>query len=228
MKITVFRYNPQKDNEPRYEDYVIREYEKHMKIIDALNYVNSEYGANIAFRSSCRAGQCGSCALRANKKPVLACRTDVEDGILLEPLRNFPVIKDLAVATQMSYPRIRALRPFIHRGTKKSDTLEPMLLRDLKRISKLKDCIECYSCMSVCPVFTNTKEFAGPLLFRILARFHHDVRDNLGRLTIAVEEGLYLCTSCGACLVACPEGIDTNKEIEKMQTLVYESSKTKN
>ncbi len=223
MKITVFRYNPQEDNEPHYEEYEIREYEEHMKIIDALNYINSEYGANIAFRSSCRAGQCGSCAIRANKKPVLACRTDVEDGMLLEPLRNFSVIKDLVVATQMSYPRIRALRPFIHRGTREVEGLEPIMLRDLKRISKLKDCIECYSCMSVCPVVTNTKEFAGPLLFRILARFHHDVRDKLSRLTIAVEEGLYLCTTCGACKVACPESIATNKEIEEMRTLVYES-----
>ncbi len=224
MRITVFRYNPQEDEKPRYEEYVIEHVEEHMKIVDALNYINEQYGANIAFRSSCRAGQCGSCAILVNKKPKLACRTDVEDGMILEPLRNYPVIKDLVVATQLGYPKIRSLRPYLHRGTRGKQSLQPLLLRDFKRMSKLKDCIECFCCMSICPVLENTKEFAGPLPFRVISRFVHDPRDKLDRLPIAVEEGLYLCTTCGACWVVCPEEIPIFKEIVELRELVYESS----
>ena len=222
MKITVFRYNPQEDDEPRYESYEI-EHHPHMKIIDALQQVNERYGANIAYRSSCRAGQCGSCAVLANHKPVLACRTDVGDEMLLEPLKNFPVIKDLVVATQKSYRRIASLRPYLHRGRKKADGIERFLAKDLRRLEKLKSCIECSSCLSSCPSHTHSKEFAGPMLFRIIARFVHDPRDDLNRLAIAVEEGLYLCTTCGTCREVCPEEIPTNEEIQEMRRLVYEA-----
>ena len=226
MKITVFRYNPQTEDEPRYESYEI-EHHPHMKIIDALQQINERYGANIAYRSSCRAGQCGSCAVLANRKPVLACRTDVTEGMLLEPLRNFPVIKDLVVATQKSYGKVASLRPYLHRTKKREAKIEKILLKDLKRLEKLKTCIECSSCMSSCPSHTHSKEFAGPMLFRLIARFVHDPRDKLDRLPIAVEEGLYLCTTCGTCREVCPEEIPTNEEIQEMRRLVYEAIKGK-
>jgi len=221
MNIKVYRFNPLKDKEPYYEEYEV-EHREHMKVLDALDYMNRELGANLAYRSSCRAGQCGACAVRANSKPCLACRRDVEEGMVIEPLRNFPVLKDLVVATGKSYPRMSSLRPYLHRGSRRPDKLEALSQEDLERISNLKDCLQCFSCMSACPVVASSREFAGPLLFRLLARFLHDPRETLDRLPIAVEEGLYLCTTCGACYASCPEEIPTNEEILEMRRMVYE------
>lgn len=225
MKLKVFRYDPAEDEEARYEEYEIPMREEHMKVIDALNLINSSQSAGIAFRSSCRAGQCGSCAVRVNKVPRLACRTDVEEGMVLEPLRNFPVLKDLVVASERRYPRMGTLRPYLHRGSRVQDTLEPIKPEALERISKLKDCILCFSCMSICPVLSKTREFSGPMLFRTIARFLHDPRERLERLPIAVEEGLYLCTTCGACEAVCPEDIATSREIVEMRSMVYGAEK---
>ncbi len=220
MKLTVFRYNPQVDEKPRYESYEV-EHHPHMKIIDALQQINERYGANIAYRSSCRAGQCGSCAVLANRKPVLACRTDVEDGMLLEPLKNLPVIKDLAVALQSARPKVASLRPYLHRGGSVPGGVERIELSRLRALEKPKSCIECWCCMSTCPAHTHSKEFAGPALFRLISRFVHDPRDVLDRLGIAVSEGLYLCTTCGTCRAVCPQGIDVTEEIRQLRHRVY-------
>lgn len=221
MKITVFRYNPQEEDEPYYETYEIKETEPHMKILDALNYINEKYGANIAFRSSCRAGQCGSCAILANKRPLLACRADVEDGMVLEPLKNMSVIRDLVTSSEGTYKKIRGLRSYLHRGTEKVDGFEKIGLRVNNKLDKVKSCIECFSCMSGCPVVSRSKEFAGPTLMRLISKFALDPRDRLNRLPIAIEEGLYMCTTCGLCKEVCPQDIPSNKSVEDLREEVF-------
>jgi fumarate reductase (CoM/CoB) subunit B len=93
IKVNVLRQDPQKGEKPHLESYNVSKKDK-MKILDALNYINNEYNANIAYRCSCRAGQCGSCALKMNGKVVLACKAEIEDNAVIEPL-DFDVIKDL-------------------------------------------------------------------------------------------------------------------------------------
>ena len=67
-----------------------------MKVLDALQAINEKYDADISFRSSCRAGQCGSCGILFKGNGALACQKEIKDGAIIEPL-NFPVIKDLIV-----------------------------------------------------------------------------------------------------------------------------------
>ena len=67
-----------------------------MKVLDALQAINEKYDADISFRSSCRAGQCGSCGILFKGNGALACQKEIKDGAIIEPLR-FPVIKDLIV-----------------------------------------------------------------------------------------------------------------------------------
>ncbi len=82
IKIKVLRYDPQEDEEPYFETYSLKEQDK-MKVLDALNYINHEHHAHLAYRSSCRAGQCGSCALKVNGEVVLACKAEIKDGDVL-------------------------------------------------------------------------------------------------------------------------------------------------
>ena len=98
INIKVLRYQPPQDKAPHLETYSVDKKEK-MKVLDALNYINQHHQAGIAYRSSCRAGQCGSCALKVNGEMALACKKEINDGDKIEPL-DFPVIKDLVVIGQ--------------------------------------------------------------------------------------------------------------------------------
>ena len=95
IKVYVSRFNSETDAEPHLECYEI-EKTPHMKVLDALQAINEKYDADISFRSSCRAGQCGSCGILFKGNGALACQKEIDDGAIIEPL-NFPVIKDLIV-----------------------------------------------------------------------------------------------------------------------------------
>jgi len=82
IEVKVSRYDPRKDVSPHLETYKINKKEK-MKVLDALNSINEEYDAQISYRCSCRAGQCGSCAVKVNGETVLACKAEIEDGDLI-------------------------------------------------------------------------------------------------------------------------------------------------
>jgi fumarate reductase (CoM/CoB) subunit B len=226
MRVRVLRYDPTTDAEPYYQEFRVDIKEKGIKVLGVLDSLNKEMGANIAFRSSCRSGQCGSCAMLIDNKPGLACRTTARNGMTLEPLKNFPVIKDLVVDLESTKERIRRLRPFLHRGTARfTGGIEPISLKKTK-FKEFKDCIECYSCLGGCPVKESDCEYAGPTLMRLIARFELDPRDRTDRLAMAVEEGLYKCTTCGKCTAVCPEGFRIHEDvIERMRERVYKRGK---
>ena len=98
IKAKVFRYNPDLDNKPYFQDFDI-EYESGMTVLDALLQIQDRYDSSLAFRWECRGGQCGSCAVKVNTIARIACRTKVEpdENLVLEPLEKMPVIKDLVV-----------------------------------------------------------------------------------------------------------------------------------
>ena len=95
ITVNVSRFNKETDSEPYFESYEI-EKTQGMKLLDALQAINEKYDADISFRSSCRAGQCGSCSVKYNGDGVLACQQEVEDNCKIEAA-NFPIIKDLIV-----------------------------------------------------------------------------------------------------------------------------------
>ena len=72
-------------------------YRKHMRVLDALNWIAENEATDLAFRWICGSKMCGSCALRMNGREVLACWEAVEPVMTIEPLRNLPVIRDLVV-----------------------------------------------------------------------------------------------------------------------------------
>lgn len=218
IKIKVLRYDPQVDEEPYFETYPIQEQDK-MKILDALNYINHEHHAHLAFRSSCRAGQCGSCALKVNGTVVLACKAEIKDGDVIEPL-DLPVIKDLVVDRSEVEEKVKNMALYLEGGCELPECpaiLDPQELADSK---KLRSCIECYSCLSACPVIGETNEFSGPYFMRYLSKFALDPRDCADRARDGMEEGLYCCTSCGKCGEVCPKEINTfGGAIEKLREI---------
>jgi len=217
IKVKVLRYDPEKDAEPYFETYEIEEKEK-MKLLDALNY-NEKYNANIAYRSSCRAGQCGSCALKMNNEVVLACKAEIEDKAVIEPL-DFDIVKDLVVDRSEIEERVKKMGLFLERTVEERDSPEILKPEEYADSKKLRGCIECFSCLSACPVIAETSEFSGPYFMRYLSKFGLDPRDEEDRAKIGYLEGLYCCTSCGKCAEVCPKEVSiVGGAIEKLREI---------
>jgi succinate dehydrogenase/fumarate reductase iron-sulfur protein len=97
IKVIVVRTNPETDMRPVKVTYDVPWQDK-MRVMDALNYIRENYDSSLAFRFSCRYyAKCGTCAAMVNGKPVLTCYEEAKDGMLVEPLANFPVVRDLVV-----------------------------------------------------------------------------------------------------------------------------------
>ncbi|MDD1775348.1 MAG: succinate dehydrogenase/fumarate reductase iron-sulfur subunit [Methanobacterium sp.] len=217
IEVKVLRFDPQTNGKPHLETYKIEKKEK-MKVLDALNEINEKYNAQISYRCSCRAGQCGSCALKVNGQIVLACKEEIADGDLIEPL-DFDVIKDLIVDRSAVDSRVGELD--LHIKDCNIYTCPAVINpEELENSKKLRSCIECLSCLSACPVLKETQEFAGPYFMRYLSKFALDPRDCADRARTGFDEGLYCCTSCGMCVEVCPKEINTfGGAIEKLREI---------
>ncbi|HTX61560.1 MAG TPA: fumarate reductase (CoM/CoB) subunit TfrB [Methanobacterium sp.] len=217
IEVQVLRFDPKKDAKSHLEKYKIEKKEK-MKVLDALNEINENYNAQISYRCSCRAGQCGSCALKVNGKIALACKEEIEDGDIIEPL-DFDVIKDLVVERSPIDRKVGDLKLYIDDCNVYTC---PAVIKpeELENSKKLRSCIECLSCLSACPVLKETQEFAGPYFMRYLSKFALDPRDCADRAKTGLDEGLYCCTSCGRCVEVCPKEINTfGGAIEKLREI---------
>ncbi|WP_321211630.1 fumarate reductase (CoM/CoB) subunit TfrB [Methanothermobacter sp. DP] len=215
INVKVLRFEPGVDEKPHLESYDIPSKEK-MKVLDALQLINKMYNANIAFRSSCRAGQCGSCAVKMNGEVVLACRAEVEDGAVIEPV-DLPVIKDLMVDRSEIEDKVRAMGLYLQSEARGIQRIRPEDYQDTK---KLRGCIECFSCISSCPVIKESTEYAGPYFMRYISKFAFDPRDEAERAAGGVEEGLYCCTTCGKCAEVCPKELNVPGDaIEKLRAM---------
>lgn len=215
INIRVLRFEPGVDEKPHLESYEIPSKEK-MKVLDALQLINKIHGANIAFRSSCRAGQCGSCAVKMNGEVVLACRAEVEDGAIIEPI-DLPVIKDLMVDRGEIEEKVKSMQLYLQASSEGIQRIRPEDYLDSK---KLRGCIECFSCISSCPVIKESSEYAGPYFMRYLSKFAFDPRDTGDRAQEGVDKGLYCCTTCGKCAEVCPKELNVPGDaIEKLRAM---------
>ena len=198
-----------------FEEYDVPE---NITVLDALNYINKTYNKNIQFRASCRAGQCGSCAMTINNEPKLACKTKVKDGMKIEPLEGFNVIKDLIVDRSPYYKKLHNLRNYLQQNVDEEEKITPNDIKDLKSI---RGCIDCLSCLSKCPA-RKFSEYPGPTLIRQLARFAYDPRDEGNREEEAYFENIYNCTTCGKCVEVCPKEIDiVHNAVEKFRAQLF-------
>jgi fumarate reductase (CoM/CoB) subunit B len=143
---------------------------------------------------------------------------------LLEPLYNFPVVRDLVVDLGPGQKRLEKLRPYLER-TSAPDIPERLSREEVSTAMELRSCLECFSCYSACPAVNSARQgFGGPIAMRELASFELDPRDKGDRVQIAISNGLYDCTSCGICKEVCiPKHIATRKKgVETLRALAAE------
>ena len=104
-KVTIYRFDPTKDAEPRYDVFEDVPY-KAMRVSDVLTYIYQNIDSSLAFRYSCRMGLCDACLMKVNGKVEVACKTPAEKEMLIEPVDKFVVLKDLVV--DFSQPKAKA------------------------------------------------------------------------------------------------------------------------
>jgi fumarate reductase (CoM/CoB) subunit B len=193
----------------RFETYQVP-YQKWMRVLDALNYVAEHDAPDLAYRWFCGTKMCGTCALRMNGREVLACWEAVEPEMIIEPLRNLPVIRDLVVDRSPYETRVAAFEPWIERGARYVGFPEPLSHKDIKNASKALDCISCMACYSACPVIGlgDLTDFAGPAPLVQLGQTALDPRNNPEKVRRALERsGIFNCVSCYKCEEVCPASI---------------------
>ncbi len=208
--------------EGRYETFEL-EYEEGMTLLTALQRIKESQDPSLTFRQFCRAGVCGTCAVSVNGFPKLACKEQIlpyammEREITVEPIDNFPLIKDLAVDHERELGKIRRLHLWI-RG--ENVRIFPEINR---KIEKAADCILCFACQSYCPQVLES-DYAGPLFFAKFYRFLEDPRERNRdyRLEEAFEGNLYHCLSCDKCNSTCPREVEPATLIRELMTYIKE------
>jgi fumarate reductase (CoM/CoB) subunit B len=209
LTVTVRRFDPDKDKESYLKTYTVKVNDG-ARVLHVLHAIHDTLDPTISYRYSCASGQCGSCAVRVNGEPVLACMEEARDNSTIEPL-NLPVKKDLITDIVPRLAMIASLAP-------RKEKLIPTRA-EVEAIKPLKTCIECLCCVSACPAVDVTK-FFGPTAMRQEMRLALDPRDSGDRVADAVRDGLFNCTTCQACWKVCPKEIETPaKAIEKLRAL---------
>ncbi|MGH2554849.1 MAG: succinate dehydrogenase/fumarate reductase iron-sulfur subunit [Actinomycetota bacterium] len=223
ITLRVTRYRPEQEAEPTVADYEVP-LRPEWTVLDGLNYIKDQHDGTLSYRWSCRMGICGSCGMTVNDDPKLTCGTFLTDyapgPIRVEPLRNFPVIRDLIVEIGDFLRKLVRVQPWLTRAHNRpidaGEYLQtPSQLDDYKQFSM---CINCMLCYSACPVVAKDPEFLGPAAIALAHRYNLDSRDQ-GRAerhrAIAVDWGIWDCTFVGECSVVCPKDVDPAAAIQR-------------
>ena len=183
---------------------------KRDSLLAILNYIKSKVDQTLSFRSGCRSGVCGSCSVTVNGIERLACKTHVNDGDVIAPLKNSPVIRDLVVDLSSQQ---KCLKDSSAQLELKSDAI--ISKEDEKAIDVQSNCILCNSCYSSCPVYEVNPEFKGPFALTRVYRYVNDKKESIDKSKIDVvqENGVWDCTLCGNCNMVCPQHIDIKNDI---------------
>ncbi len=223
IELEVMRYDPEKDEEPRFQTYSVPCRED-WAILDAINYVKDELDTTLAYRWSCHMMVCGSCGMMVNGEPSLTCKTfirDLPDKVRIEPLENFPIERDLVVVLDDVMQKLHQVKPYIIRKDPAPEGKEFTQSRaDLSKYKQLTMCINCMCCYAACPQYGLDKNFIGPAALALAHRYNLDSRDQgkSERLNILADhDGVWECSFVGACSEVCPKHVDPAAALQQMK-----------
>ena len=231
VKLRVFRINAvQNPNDvPHFDEFQVP-VKRWTTVLDALLDAKSYQDSSIGIRYSCRMASCGSCGMKINGIPRLACYTKISDldtnTITCEPLPNFPYIRDLVTDFSQFFDHHRSVMPFVK--NKKADipnvnelTEYEQTPQDLDKFLQFSYCIKCGLCYSACPTVATDLKFPGPQALSQAYRYLAESRDSdkSKRLkVIDTSHGIWRCHFAGSCSHVCPKGVDPALGIQLLRS----------
>jgi fumarate reductase iron-sulfur subunit len=224
VELEVLRYHPEKDAEPYFQRYALACPEEWV-VLDVLNRIKEDIDATLSYRWSCHMAVCGSCGMMINGEPKLACKAFLRDypGVIrVEPLRHFPIERDLVTVIDDFMAKLARVKTYLI--PKDAKTVAEGEYRqspaELKKFKQYTLCINCMLCYAACPEYGLIPNYIGPAAIALAHRWNQDSRDG-GRAQrqeeIASSEGAWECTFVGACSEVCPEHVDPAGAIQQVK-----------
>jgi succinate dehydrogenase iron-sulfur subunit len=227
--LRIRRYDPESGGPPYWDEHVV-DLEPHRTVLEAILQAKARFDGSIGIRCSCRAAICGSCGVRINGKPMLACNTHLDiaattarDGkIEVEPMGNMPVIKDLIVDMDaVHWKKIARVTPWLIAKEPVPEREYVVPRESMVDVTQTMACIQCGACVSDCLSMEVDPSFIGPAALAKAYRFVGDPRDSqqYERLRDLAEDphGMYDCTHCFMCIDACPKGVAPMNQIMRLR-----------
>ena len=241
--LKIRRYDP-KSGQAAYWDEHLVELGASQSVLDAILKVRDEVDGSVGIRCSCQQAICGSCGVRMNGKPGLACNTHLDEAsarlhgtgwndsqhgngtpsnvIEVEPMGNMPVIRDLIVDMDaVHWKKIQRVTPYLINQEPVPEREYIVPHENMVDVTQTMACIQCGACVSDCLSMEIDPLFAGPAALAKAYRFVGDPRDaeHEERLKDLSEDehGIYDCTHCFNCIDACPKGVDPMSQIMRLR-----------
>lgn len=229
-QLRVKRFERGKDREPYWSEYEV-ESEPTDRLLDALHEVKWKQDGTLAFRRSCGHGVCGSDAMLVNGVNRLACKVLMKDlgtRIAVEPMRGFPVVKDLVVDMDAFFDKYRQVQPYLIAKNPPPGKERIQSPEERERYDDTTKCILCGACTTSCPSFWSNPDYVGPAAIVQAHRFLFDSRDEGSQERLAVlgsRDGVWRCRTIYNCTDACPRGIQVTRAIgEVKKALMFRRS----
>ncbi|HUE85218.1 MAG TPA: succinate dehydrogenase/fumarate reductase iron-sulfur subunit [Vicinamibacterales bacterium] len=187
-----------------------------MVVLDAVHRIQAEQAPDLAVRWNCKAGKCGSCSAEINGKPRLMCMTrlnslDLGEAVTVEPMKTFPLIKDLVTDVSWNFSVKKTIQQFKPRQPDAPDGTWRMAQKDIDRVQEHRKCIECFLCQDVCHVLRDHgkhSEFVGPRFLLYAAQLEMNPLDTADRVAdLKDTHNIGYCNITKCCTVVCPEHI---------------------
>ena len=227
------RYTPETGAAAYWEEFTI-DLDGHRSVLDGILQAKDRQDGSIGIRCSCRAAICGSCGVRINGRPGLAChmhldeaqrRADMDGGtITVEPMGNMPVLKDLIVDMDaVHWKKIQRVTPWLLPDGPPPEREYIVPKESMVDVTQTMACIQCGACVSDCLSMEVDPLFIGPAALAKAYRFVGDPRDGqqFERLKDLAEDpaGIYDCTHCFNCIEACPKGVAPMSQIMRLRRI---------
>ena len=225
ITLRILKFNPKTDDKKKFIEYQVP-YEKWTTVLDTILDVKKHLDHSIAVRYSCRQATCGSCGMIINGRPRLACFTKISEldssVIRVEPMNNFPIIRDLVVGFDRLFKTHKKLKPYIISEDSETISTKEFLQtpQEVEKYIQFANCIKCGLCNSVCPTMATDSSFIGPQALAQAYRYVADTRDKGkdDRLKIIDDShGIWRCHFAGSCSQVCPKGVDPAMGIQLLR-----------
>ena len=225
ITLRISRYNPAHDSKRKFMEFVVS-YRRWTTVLDVILDVKKHIDHSVAVRYSCRQATCGSCGMIINGRPRLACFTKISeldsDTVTVEPMNNFPIIRDLAVRFDKLFDAHRKVKPYMIPDESEVPPEREFLQspKELQEYIQFAGCIKCGLCNSVCPTMATDSKFVGPQALAQAYRYVGDSRDHgrESRLKVIDEShGIWRCHFAGSCSQVCPKGVDPAMGIQMLR-----------